>query len=215
MKKFLASGLLNLAAGLLCNAAHAESQFVNPATTGSLATARVDFTIVIPQLLFLRVGTSSGNAATDGTIDSIVYTVPAANVGDSTPISGVGGDLTAGAVTVRVYGNGGNISLNSNVGGPLSNGLGDTIPWSQINVTAAPLAATTLSFTNAAITHPAFNLAAGGGAGTATTLTAAGKVVRVEGKWTYTYLNTIVPAAGTYGATVAKNSRVTYTATQL
>ena len=215
MKKFLASSLLNLAVGLLSNAAHAESQFVNPATTGSLATARVDFTIVIPQLLFLRVGTSSGNAATDGTIDSIVYTVPAANVGDSTPISGVSGDLTAGAVTVRVYGNGGNISLNSNVGGPLSNGLGDTIPWSQINVAAAPLAATTLSFTNAAITHPAFNLAAGGGAGTATTLTAAGKVVRVEGKWTYTYLNTIVPAAGTYGATVAKNSRVTYTATQL
>ena len=89
MKKFLASSLLNLAVGLLSNAAHAESQFVNPATTGSLATARVDFTIVSPQLLFLRVGTSSGNAATDGTIDSIVYTVPAANVGDSTPISGV------------------------------------------------------------------------------------------------------------------------------
>ena len=79
----------------------------------------------------------------------------------------------------------------------------------------AALAATTTGFTNAAITHPAFNTSAGGGAGAATTLTAAVKVVRVEGKWTYTYLNTTVPAAGTYGGSVVKNGRVTYTATQL
>ena len=48
-----------------------------------------------------------------------------------------------------------------------------------------------------------------------TTLTATNKVVRVEGKWTYSYLNTNSVAAGTYGGTVAKNGRVTYTATQL
>ena len=215
MKKLALVSILSLAS-LLSATAQAESQFVNPATTGSIATARVDFTITIPQVLYLRIGTSSGIAATDGTIDSIVYTVPAPNVGDGTVIAGVGGDLTGGSVTVRVYGNGGNISLNSNTTGPLNDGnVGENIPWSQINVAAAPLAATTPSFTNAAITHPAFNLGAAGGAGTATMLTAAGKVVRVEGKWTYTYLNTIVPAAGTYGATVARNSRVTYTATQL
>ena len=215
MKKLILVSILSLAS-LLSIPALAESQYVNPATAGSVATARVDFTIIIPQSLFLRVGTSSGNTATDGTIDSIVFTVPAANVGDGTVIAGVGGDLTAGAVTVRVYGNGGNISLNSNTTGPLNDGVvGENIPWSQINVASAALAATTPSFTNAAITHPAFNLGAGGGAGTATTLTAVGKVVRVEGKWTYTYLNTIVPAAGTYGATVARNGRVTYTATQL
>ena len=215
MKKLILVSILSLAS-LLSIPALAESQYVNPATAGSVATARVDFTIIIPQSLFLRVGTSSGNTATDGTIDSIVFTVPAANVGDGTVIAGVGGDLTAGAVTVRVYGNGGNISLNSNTTGPLNDGVvGENIPWSQINVASAALAATTPSFTNAAITHPAFNLGAAGGAGTATTLTAVGKVVRVEGKWTYTYLNTIVPAAGTYGATVARNGRVTYTATQL
>ena len=215
MKKLLLASVMTLAS-LLCATAQAESQFVNPAITGSVASARVDFTIIIPQALFLRVGTSSGNTATDGTIDSIVFTVPSANVGDGTVIAGVGGDLTGGAVTVRVYGNGGNISLNSNTTGPLNNGVvGENIPWSQIIVAAAPLAATTPSFTNAAITHPAFNLGGGGGPGTATTLTAVGRVVRVEGKWTYTYLNTIVPAAGTYGATVARNGRVTYTATQL
>ncbi len=52
-------------------------------------------------------------------------------------------------------------------------------------------------------------------AGTAATLTATNRLVRVEGKWTYSYLNSALPAAGTYGGTVAKNGRVTYTATQL
>ena len=200
--------------------AQAESTFQNPAVTGNAITgkadARLDFSIIIPQVLFLRVGTSSGNTATDGSIDPVVFTVPGANVGDGSVIAGTGGDLAAGAVTVRVYGNGGNISLNSAVAGPLLNAVaGDTIPWSQINVTTAVLGATTPGFTNAAITHPAFNTAAGGGNGTATTLTAVAKVVRVEGKWTYTYLNANAVAAGTYGGTVAKNGRVTYTATQL
>lgn len=197
---------------LLSATVHAESQFVTPAITGSVATARVDFSIVIPQVLFLRVGTSSGNAATDGTIDGIVYTVPAANVGDGTAIVGVGGDLAAGAVTVRVYGNGGNISLNSSTSGLMTNVAGDTLPWSQISVAAAPLAATTTGYTNAAITHPAFNAVSG--LGTATVLTATAKVVRVEGKWTYGFLNNTAFAPGTYG-TSARNGRVTYTATQL
>ncbi|ABM38884.1 hypothetical protein [Polaromonas naphthalenivorans] len=215
MKKRLLVSALSLA-GLLAAPAWAESTYTSPATTGSTATARLDFTVTIPQVLFLRVGTSSGNAATDGTIDGITYTVPAANVGDASVIAGVGGDLTAGAVTVRTYGNGGNISLNSTTTGPLTTGTaGEVIPWSQISVAAAPLASTTTGFTNAAITHPAFNLGTTGGAGTVTTLAATNKVVRVEGKWTYSYLNTNSVAAGTYGGTVAKNGRVTYTATQL
>ena len=217
MKKILLASALGLT-GLLSATAHAESTFTTPAILNSTSTARVDFSIVIPQVLFLRVGTSSGNAATDGTIDSITFTVPGANVGDASVIAGVGGDLTAGAVTVRVYGNGGNISLNSATTGPLTTGTaGEVIPWSQINVAGAALGSTTAGFTNAAITHPAFSLATGAGpnAGTATTLTATNRVVRVEGKWTYTYLNATLPAAGTYGGTPAKNGRITYTATQL
>lgn len=215
MKKLVLVSAMGLAS-LLTAPAQAESTFVTPAVAGSTANARLDFSIVIPQVLFLRVGTSSGNSATDGTTDAISFTVPGANVGDASVIAGVGGDLTAGAVTVRAYGNGGNISLNSATTGPLTTGTaGEVIPWSQINVAAAALAATTGGYTNAAITHPAFNLGAAGGAGTATTLTATNKVVRVEGKWTYTYANANAVAAGTYGGTVAKNGRVTYTATQL
>ncbi len=216
MKKLIVVSALSVA-GLLSTAAQAESQFVNPATTGSVATARLDFTVVIPQVLFLRVGTgAASNVVSDGTIDGITYTVPAANVGDSSLIAGVGGDLTAGAVTVRVYGNGGGINLNSNTTGPLTTGTaGEVIPWSQISVASAALAATTPGFTNAAITHPAFNTGAAGGAGTPTALAATNKVVRVEGRWTYTYLNANTVPAGTYGGTVARNGRVTYTATQL
>ena len=215
MKKVIVRSALGLAS-LLVTSAHAESTFTTPATTGSTATARLDFTIVIPQVLFLRVGTSSGNTATDGTISTVTFTVPGANVGDSSVIAGVGGDLAAGAVTVRVYGNGGNISLNSTTTGPLTTGTaGETIPWSQISVAGAALAATTSGFTNASITHPAFNTGASGGTGTAATLTATNRLVRVEGKWTYTYLNATLPAAGSYGGTIAKNGRVTYTATQL
>jgi hypothetical protein len=215
MKKIIALSALSLAS-LLAMPAKAESTFITPATTGSTATARLDFSIVIPQVLFLRVGTSAGNTSTTATVDSTTFTVPAANVGDASVIAGVGGDLTAGAVTVRIYGNGGNISLNSATTGPLTTGTaGEVIPWSQIGVAGAALAATTSGFTNAAITHPAFNTGATGGAGTAATLTATNRLVRVEGKWTYSYLNATFPAAGTYGGTVAKNGRVTYTATQL
>lgn len=215
MKKLILVSALSLAS-LLSAPAQAESTFVNPASAGSTATARLDFSIVIPQVLFLRVGSSSSNITTDGTVDAISFTVPGTSVGDGSVVAGVGGDLAAGAVTVRAYGNGGDIKLNSATTGELTTGTaGEVISWSEISVAAAPLATPTPGFTNAAITHPAFNLAAAGGAGTATTLTATNKVVRVEGKWTYTYLNTNVVAAGTYGGTVAKNGRVTYTATQL
>ena len=121
MKKVLLVSALSFAS-LLSATAHAESTFNNAAILNSTASARVDMTIVIPQVLFVRVGTSSGNTATDATINTISFTVPAANIGDSTVIAGVGGDLTAGAVTVRVYGNGGNIELNSATTGPLTTG---------------------------------------------------------------------------------------------
>ena len=41
---------------------------------------------------------------------------------------------------------------------------------------------------------------------------AVGKVVRRDAKWTYTYRNTTVPPAGTYGGVNTNNGRVTYTA---
>lgn len=200
-------------------AVQAESTTINPATTGSTATAHLDFTVVIPPVLYLRIGAGSAIAAANNTnVDSLTFTVPAANLGDGTVIAAgaADGDLGNGAVTVRVFSNfGTNVTLNSSVTGQLLNAVaGDTIPWSQIAVTPAALAATTTGYTNGVITHPTFS--ATSGAGTATTLTAASKLVRQEGKWTFSYTNANSVPAGTYGSnTAGKNGRVTYTATQL
>lgn len=192
-------------------AAHAESNFT-AAVSGQLsATARLNFTVTIPRAMYLQVGTGT-NFTTVGTIDSLNFVVPPGAVGAGGSIAGTGGDLGAGAVTVRVLGNVGNLSLNSSVSGPLSNGS-STIPWSAITVAAAPLTTgTTIGFTNAAITHPPFSATTGAGP-TPTTFAATNSVVRQESKWTFAYDNSGFHPPGTYGSTVANNGVVTYTLT--
>lgn len=190
--------------------AHAESDFVTALTGTMTATARLDFVVTIPRVLYLRVGTGTDFTSV-GTVDLINFAVPAAAVGNGIAVAGTGGDLGAGAVTVRVMGNGGNITLNSNTTGPLNNGVAaQQIGWNRITVASAALGATTSGFNNSAITHPAFN--ASGGAGTPVLLTATNKLVRQEGQWTYSYANTDVVAAGTYGGVGVNNGRVSYTA---
>ena len=187
------------AAFLIPGLASAESNLV---TTGN-ATARLDFRIVIPAVLSLRVG-SPGSA--NANIDLVSFSPAAAIVGDSTP---VGGDLGSGVVTVRVIANNGAVNLISTTSGPLTTGVvGETIPWSEIGVTA----------TGGAPTHPTF---AAAGASATVAISATNRVVNVGGTWTYRYLNTTTPAAGTYGATTAggaasvNNGRVIYTASQV
>jgi hypothetical protein len=204
------------AATLAPFASQAESNFVT--TTGSTSpavNAKLDFKIVVPKVLFLQVGTGS-SMADNTTVDMVTFTVPAGGIGNSTAVAGTGGNLSGGAVTVRVLGNTGSVTLTNATTGQLSNGVsGDpTVPWTDITVTPGALATTTTGYTNAAIAHPPFNNdAAGGASATATTLTASGGLVRREGSWTFAYANTSVMPAGTYGDTVAKNGRVTYTAT--
>ena len=208
MKKLL---LIAALAGVFPLASQAESTFVSAATGQLSATARLNFTVTIPRVMYLQVGTGT-NFTTVGTVDALQFAVPAASIGAGGTIAGTGGDLGAGAVTVRVLGNVGNLSLNSGVTGQLSNGA-STIPWSAITVAAAPLTgATTAGFTNAAITPPPISTTTGAGP-TPTTFTATNTVVRQESKWTFTYDNTGVYPPGTYGSTVANNGVVTYTLT--
>lgn len=214
-KSLVASGVL--ACLCLPGVALAEATFVDPASSGSTTTAHVDITVVVPAVLSLRVGTGGAVAAADATIDSLVFNVPAAGVGNGTSVAArvTDGDLGNGALTVRVYSNVGTaVSLNSSVVGPLTSLAGVTIPWSEIAVASASLATTTAGFTNTGITHPAFN-AANVGSGTATSLAATSGLVRFEGKWTYTYSNTNAVPAGSYGAVGGTNGRITYTASQV
>lgn len=182
-------------------AAHAESSFQTGA--GALtANARVDFTITIPKVLFLRVGTGTNNA-TNATIDLITFTVPAANVGNGTPVAGTGGDLTGGKVTAVVRGNNGNISFSANTAGAMNNGnVTDTINWSEITTTASALTTGTVL---AAPTIP-------NSGANSITLAAVNKVVNQDAQWTYAYANSAVVPAGTYGGVNVNNGRVTYTA---
>src|SRR5471032_469566 len=108
------TSLINTAIALAIAAplgAHAESQFTTGAGSPITATAHLDFQIIIPKVLFLQVGTGTANA-TNATINQIAFTVPAANVGDSTVISAsvLSGDIGNGTVTAKVIGNNGTIT---------------------------------------------------------------------------------------------------------
>lgn len=193
---FALAGLLSIP-GL----AHAESKFVTGTATPLTASANLDFSVTIPKFVYVRIGTGTSMASTT-TVDNLVYTVPAANVGDGTAIAGTGGDLTGGQVTARVIGNNGTIAFSSTTLGAMSNGAGDTISWSQMNVAVAS------NTTATALSHP--TLADGTTTSINLTPTSGSKVTNLDAKWTFSYKNENIVAAGTYGGVNTNNGRVTY-----
>ena len=92
MKKFsrrvlsVAASLTTLGMPMLANA---ESNVVTGAGALS-ASARLDFRVTIPKVLFLQVGTGT-SMATLATVNLIDFTVPAANVGDGSVINATAG----------------------------------------------------------------------------------------------------------------------------
>ena len=178
--------------------ASAESNFTTGAGTPITATAKIDFTIIIPKFVSLQVGTAGV-----GTFDLITFTVPAASVGaGGAGIAGTGGDLTGGVVTAKVTGNNGQVTLTSTSTGALTNATADTIPYTQITTTA--------SLNTSAVALPAPVLTNGVSANVLPAL--VGKITNQDAKWTYNYSNSAVVASGTYGGVGVNNGRVTYTA---
>jgi hypothetical protein len=167
---------------------YAESNVTTGGGTIS-ATARVNFSIVIPRFIWLQVGTGTLLAA-NATIDTISFTPAVAVVGNGIPVAATAGsgNLGNGTVTARIIGNAGNVTLGATGPANLVSGT-NTIPWTQIAIAAAGGA-----------THPTIN-------GANATFTAVANVVNVNGTWTYSYLNTLTPASGTY------TGQVLYTAT--
>lgn len=185
-------------------AAQAESTFSSGTGSPLTASARVDFTITVPKILFLQVGTGT-LFATNPAINLITFNVPAANIGNGTAVAATAGsgDLGNGTVTAKVIGNNGNITFTSTTLGALNDGGTNTISYGQI--------ATAVATNTSATALPAPALA--DGATTTLTLTpASGRVVNQDAKWTYSYLNQNVVAQGTYGGVNTNNGRVTYTA---
>jgi len=190
--------------------AHAESATVNGG--GALNTAaRLDFSITIPKVLFLRVGTGGlFGAAANGAINLIDVQVPAANVGNGTAVAATAasGDLTNGAVTALLRSNAGTVTLLAATTGALTNATTDTIPWSEINIASTALVAPAFANT---FPHIAALPLTGNSANFAPGPTA--KVTNVGSTWTFSYKNTNTVPFGTYGPTA--NGRVTYTASVL
>lgn len=190
--------------------AHAESATVTGA--GALTTsARLDFRVTIPKVLFLRVGTGNAfGAAANATINLIDFTVPAANVGDASVIAATlaSGDQGNGAVTALLRSNGGNVTLTANTLGALTSVALDTIPWSEIGIANSNTVVAPITNT---LTHPAALPLTGASANFAPAPTA--KVTNVGSTWTFSYRNTTTYAEGVYGPTA--NGRVTYTASVL
>jgi hypothetical protein len=201
------SAKISLAASALMLPLIASAASTVTTGTGTItATATVNFTVVIPQYLYLRVGTGSsyttGALTTVGTTDLITFSPAVGSVGNGTAVAGVGGDLTGGVETAAVLGNGGNVTLTAAATGPLTDSTGDTIPFTQITTAAA---ANTTGYTTLAA--PALS-----NTSSSETITATNKVVKADAKWTFSYANSTAEPAGTYGGTTALNGVVTYTA---
>lgn len=200
--------LVGVAVTMLPFAASAESNFQTGAAALS-ATAKVDFQITIPKVLYLRVGSGSAYPTTlssVGTVDLLSFNPAAGVVGNGTAVAGTGGDLTGGVETAAIISNSGNVTLNATATGALSDGAaGDSINYSQITTTASAL---TAGYT----LLPAPVLANATSANVVLTAPAS-KVITADAKWTFAYANTTTPPAGTYGGVNTNNGRVTYTAT--
>lgn len=204
LRRAFAAAILFAAAGT----ATAESNF---STGGGAQTvsARLDFQITIPKILYLQVGT--GTLYADNTSKDFIQFAPPANrigLGCSVPANcaGTGGDLTGGAVTALLVSNAGSVTINANTsGGVLTDGGTNTIPYAKINVASAALAAAPLGGSSL-WTFPGWD--------TATTYTpAAGGVTNLSARWTFTYANDTIPRAGTYGGVNVNRGRVAFVAT--
>ena len=201
--------LLGVAALTLPMLTFAESNVQTGAATAAPgATAHVDFSIVIPKILYLRVGNGSsyttGVLSSNPAVDLITFSPTAAQLGNGTAIAGTGGDLTGGVETAAVVSNSGNVTLNATATGALSDGAGDTIPFTQITTAATTLTSAT------ALPAPVLTNATSANV----VLTApASKVIVQDAKWTYSYANSASVPSGTYGGVTVNNSRVVYTAT--
>ena len=201
--------LLTAAALALPVAAFAASNVQSGAGTLN-ATASVDFSIVIPKILYLRVGTGSayttGVYANNAAVDQIVFSPTAAQLGSGTAIAGTGGDLTGGIETAAIVSNFGNVTLTATASGALTDAATDTIAFTQITTTPSTLTSAT------ALPAPTL---ANGTSNTVTITAPASKVIVQDAKWTYAYANSAVVPSGTYGGINTNNSRVVYTASML
>ena len=193
-----------LALSLLAGAALAESRITAvPSTTTSLsATARLNFAVNVPRVLYLRVGDAGATINTvnfNGGLSGSLATLPVSDQVFSGALPPALGTITAtdnngasdGQVAVQLWTNNGTANLTCS-GAALTAGAA-TIPLSDITVT---------STVGGTLGHPGANLGC-----TAAARGSAG-VNNLADVWTFGYAPSALPVAGSY------TTQVTYTASQ-
>jgi hypothetical protein len=194
-----AKTLLALAVVGAAFSAQAESNLV---TTGN-ASAKLDFEVKIPRVLFLAIGTAT-NLANNTAVSLVSFDLTAA----AAPVIGSGTATAAQTVAVKVVGNNGQVALTSTTTGQMNNGAGEVIPWTEI----------TAGTSDAVIPNPGFNNGSAAsnvsGSQNVTLNGASTKITNRTADWTFAYANSSnsVYAPGTYGGAGVNNGRVTYTA---
>lgn len=191
MKKLV---LASLIAGFASFAAQAESNSTN---TASSVAANLKFSVVIPKVMMLQVG------STGGTQDTLLYTVDANKIGDASLVTAASsGETTNGAVPVRIMSNaGGTLRLNNSVTELRQQSGSATIPWQQIEVTSTTPTSPATGFTAATIAHPAFTTNTQGSGTESVIQGSTNGTIKQEGLWTFKYKNATAPLAGTYNGT--------------
>jgi hypothetical protein len=206
MRKSFVFTLMAGLVGLLSAASQPVLGASGTCTGASCTTPNVDlnFQVVIPRLVRLRIGDPVA-------VNTLVFDMTATPglVGDSSPVTGTGGDLLGiSRVTVNVLANGGATSVQVDTSvtgggsgidcqaasGSCQNGT-DFIAWDQITVAG----------NGCSVAPPILDNAGSGFAN----YNAVGGIINENCAWDYTYDNDTVPVDGTYTGTVTYTATVT------
>lgn len=207
-----------LTSGLVTTPGHAE-QTTNTGTGTRTTSARLDFTINIDRMVFLRVGNGGAHAggasgagpAASGSVNSLSFGLGPMSI-PGVPTSPVNGNNqamnwngatpgyatpAAASLPVEVRSNAGQVRITAQVSAPLTNGS-FIIPMSEIAITSsnvAQLPAPTVPDTG---TGPAVNVALGGpGTAAAPTL-----LTYRTANWSFSYVPVTSPVAGNYSGQI-------------
>jgi hypothetical protein len=174
--------------------AHAGTAFDNTAPYS--ASTALNHRITYPRFLRFRVGPAAGIALVTCNMSAVANAL-----GTGVDQACTGGDLGGGASTVEVKSNAGQVRLTVTTTGAMQNAAGNTIPYSEIKSASSNPGNLPAPVLTTGAVSPAVNVALN-----------AGVVTDRAATWTYTYDNSAVYPAGTYGGVNVRRGRVTYTA---
>lgn len=200
-KRWQISLFIVLAVGMFVPAI-AEQDRDNNASNGLQVSVALRHRIVIPQIIYFRIGSQSAAVAEVG----FRLDTPALPIGSNESYAGGGTALGTGAVIdaasngqleVSVISNVSSLTLSYDLSDSqgLSDGLGNYIPFDEIDVQTSDTGLPPPVLSNAG--------AAGANSVTITGNLHAGRVIQRQAIWQFRYRNTLIPTAGTYEGRVA------------